>query len=193
MTTTEETEIWPVPEGTLMVPALTETLEMMGVAAHHLGPLVLDLIAEKPERDDADREAWVHDLAVLVDGMESIIDLIREAQTEAAEALARAVPYEISNVTFSDTRALTPRWPKDRKAWQNDRLRDDVRARVLADENGEARPGADVFETLESIVSIIGSNVKTTGLKKLGLDPDDYCMSEKRPPTVQVVKEKGKA
>lgn len=179
---------WPIPSGTLLSDEARLCLEDASVAVRTFGPELLALIEGRPVPKAPEHEAYVHDLAVAIDALESIADEAKQVQAEAVAALARAVPYEVSNVTFGDTRPMTIRRGGERKGWRNDLLVDDVRPRVLADENGEARSGQDVYETLVSVVSITGNNAKMTGLRKLGLDPDDYCLKDPKPPTIQIAK-----
>lgn len=180
---------WPIPEGSTLDDA----------ARHHLDEVVALIddwsqdwgrfFKDRPVKRDPHYPAYVHDLAEIIDKTDWAIDVLKGILDDASEALARAVPFGTSHVTFPDCRPLTPRWGGERKEWRNDLLMDDVRPRILFDpETGEKRDGEEVLEATLSVVSMIGSNVKTGGLKKMGLDPDDYCHKAPKPPTVQVVK-----
>lgn len=191
-TTAPEDAIWPVPEGSLLDPVMGKVLEGVFIELVATERATVDLITRAPVKAHEDHPTYVHDLATLVDRLEEIIDKAKEIQAEVASALAHAIPFGTTHVTFPDLRSLTPRWGGERKGWENELLRDAVKPRLLVDpETGEKRDPEDVLETTLSVVSLIGSNVKTTGLKKLGVDPDDYCHKEKRPPTIQVTKEFG--
>jgi hypothetical protein len=176
-TTAHPDAIWPVPEGTRLPPDLARlTLGKITTAAEDLERAVVDLVDNRPVPADEEAHAvYIHDLAYLVDHLESAIDRTKTVQAEAAEALAKALPFGTPRVAFPGLRPLTPRWGGERKKWANDLLQEKVRPRLL--------------EAVLSVVSLIGSNVKTTGLKALGLDPNDYCQMEKKPPTVQVTKD----
>lgn len=186
-----EDAIWPIPEGSLLEPGTrAATVAAQGILGE-LEEATMALLDAAPVKAHPDHPVFVHDLAWMVDALEGIIDKAKVIQAEVASALAHAIPFGTSHVTFPDVRPLTPRWGGERKGWENDLLRDAVRPRLLVDpETGEKRDPEGVLETTLSVVSLIGSNVKTTGLKKLGIDPDDYCHKEKRPPTVQVTKER---
>ncbi len=187
--TPPEDAIWPLPDHSLMP---TDLIASLTHAAGDLAVVegqVIALLDAAPVKAHADHPAFVHDLAFLVDSLESVIDQAKAIQAEAASALALAIPFGTSHVTFPGLRPLTPRWGGTRKGWENDLLAEKVKPRLLVDpETGEKRDPEGVLETTLSVVSLIGSNVKTTGLKALGIDPGDYCHTEKKPPTVQVTK-----
>lgn len=147
--------------------------------------------------------ARVHRMVELVVLADSAMVVIKQAFDALGEAIARSSPYNPENPTTTiqvpGLPALTPRWPKDRKEWANDRLRDDVvvaarkaldaPARVIDPETGEEAPGFDeAVAAIESVVSIIGGNIKTRGMKALGLDADEYARTVKGTPGVQVVR-----
>lgn len=195
MTDTEtpipEDAIWPVPDGTRLPPDLVRlTLGKITEAAEDLERGVVDLIDGRPVQADGTNHAvYVHDLAFLVDHMESAIDRLKVIQAEAGEALAKAVPFGTPRIAFPRLRPLTPRWGGTRKEWANDLLQEHVRPRILSTVDGEARDAADVYDLCFSIVSLNGSNAKVTGLRALGLDPDAYCKKTPAPPTIQVTKD----
>lgn len=182
---------WPTPDHSLMEPNLVANIDHGRALLGEVETGLMAFLDAAPVKAHPDHPAFVHDLAWTVDNLERIIDQAKALQAEAASALAHAIPFGTTHVTFMGLRPLTPRWGGERKGWENDLLREKVVPRLLVDpETGEKRDPEGVLETTLSVVSLIGSNVKTTGLKKLGIDPDDYCHKEKRPPTVQVTKER---
>lgn len=184
------TDPWPVPDGSLFPEESLGRVWSMAVDAGATEADVEAFLANSPVKAHEDHPVYVHDLAILVDAFESIIDRLKLIQAEVASKLAQAIPYGTSLVAYRDTRPLTPRWGGQRKEWANDLLQADVKPRVTHDpESGEARSPEDVMEVAFSVVSLNGSNVKVTGLRALGLDPDDYCHKEPKPPTVQVTKD----
>jgi len=182
-------EPWPVPDETLISEALAGFLLILGETAPHLEAAVLELTDAKPSKKSAKHPAFIHDLAVIVDALETHLDKIKTVQAFVGETLCRELPYQTAHVGFADTRALVPRWGGNRTAWSNDRLQEDVQSRILFDEEGTAREDPkEVLNLAWSVVSLNGSNVKTTGLRALGLNPDDYAHQERKPPTIQVMK-----
>lgn len=133
--------------------------------------------------------AWIIEAARCLDVIDLAAARLKQVREEVAVLLARQVPFQTSLVVIPGCPPMEPRFSKDRKAWKNEALLTDVRPRVLMDpESGEVLDGPAVFERTLEVVSLIGSNVKTTGLKKLGLDPADYCTEEPKDPTVTVIR-----
>jgi hypothetical protein len=190
-TTPHPDAIWPEPDGTRLTEKAPSGLGRVVTGLEDLEQAVMDLVDGRPvQADEAAHAVYVHDLAYLVDHLESAIDRAKSIQAEAAEALAKALPFGTPRVAYPGLRPLTPRWGGERKKWANDLLQEKVKPRLLVDpETGEKRSPEGVLDAVLSVVSLIGSNVKTTGLKALGLDPNDYCQMEKKPPTVQVTKD----
>jgi len=200
--TPPEDAIWPTPEGNLLDPlATTDGIAKAREALRSLEGWTMDLIESAPVKADPIHPTYVHDLAYLVDNLEAIIDKAKAIQAEAGEALAKAVPFGTPRIAFPGLRPLTPRWGGTRKEWAMDILGDLVKARVLVapakvdTETGEIvspayeRTPEEVLDSAFSVVSLTGSNLKVTGLRALGLDPDDYCKKTPAPPTVQVTKD----
>lgn len=186
--TPAEDAIWPVPEGNLW-PGIEEETAGARSRLAAIEAVVIDRLKAAPVKAHPDHPGFVHDLAVLVDRLEHVIDQAKAIQAEAASALAHAVPSGTPRIAFPNLRPLTPRWGGERKGWENELLAERVKPRLLVDpETGEKRDPEGVLETTLSVVSLIGSNVKVTGLRALGIDPGDYCHTEKKPPTVQVTK-----
>lgn len=176
--------------------------DLLGRALHHfdgalevLEKAYVELVKAKPvRRDHAPYHAWVWQMAQVVDRIEGVQDKLKEVRAAAGEEMCRALPVGVTLVAFPETRPMTPRWGGDRNGWKNDLLQEDVKPRLLMklDEDGqptgELRDPQDVLDTTLSVVSLIGNNVKTTGLKKLGINADDYCHKTPTPPDVQVTK-----
>lgn len=185
---------WPIPEGTLVNPqALHDLGEIIALLTSVESGLV-ELLDSEPVRADPSHPLYVHDLAILVDHLEGIRDKVTELREMAAVQFCRAIPFQTSVVSFGDTRPLIPRFGGDRKGWKNDLLADAVKPRLLQtlDEDleptGELRGAQEVLDVTLSVLTLNGSNVKVTGLRKIGLDPDDFCRKVPKDPTVQVVK-----
>lgn len=184
-----EDAIWPVPEGSLM-PGLPDRLDITALALAAVESDVMALIEGAPVKAHGDHPVYVHDLADALDRLEWIIDKAKEIQAEVASNLARAIPFGTPRIAFPGLRPLTPHWGGERKAWANDLLQEKVKPRLLTDpETGERRTPEGVLDATLSVVSLNGTNAKVTGLRALGIDPDDYCKKEPKPPTVQVTKD----
>jgi len=105
---------------------------------------------------------------------------------ELEEMAARIMDADLQPVGYldgSETKVLKKSASKSRRAWDNDGLLSTVRKRIVAD---AIDAGADqsVEPTIQSTVDSIGnvyrlagSNVRTTALKDLYIDPDEYCES----------------
>lgn len=181
---------WPIPEGSVMAEKLASTLRLLEEAVVSiLEPEAMAFVEGRPVKRDPVHAVWLHDAARLIDSLEVTIDKAREVQAFVAAHFAGDLPYRTTTVSYGDTRPLTPRWGGERKKWANDLLQEDVKPRLLFDpETGGARTPPEVLDAALSVLSLIGSNVKVTGLRALGLEADDYCHKEPKPPTVQVVK-----
>lgn len=195
MTDTEtplpEDAIWPVPDGSLLAENAKKGLGQATGGLELVEGAVMDLLDGAPVKADPTHEVLVHDLAWMVDHLEYVIDRAKSIQAEAATALAKAVPFGTPRIGFPGLRPLTPRYGGTRKEWANDLLLEHVRPRVLMSdpEAGEMRSPQEVFDVVLSVVSLNGSNAKVTGIRALGLDPDDYCKKTPAPPTIQVTKD----
>lgn len=195
MTDTEtpvpEDAIWPVPEDSLMEPRLVAMIDHVLAGLVEAEKDLLAFVKAAPVKRHPTHPTYIHDLAWTVDTLERIIDRAKAIQAEVGEHLAKAVPFGTPRIAYPGLRPLTPRWGGDRKEWANDLLAEDVKPRILmADpEAGEMRTPSEVLDLCFSVVSLNGSNAKVTGLRALGLDPDDYCKKTPAPPTIQVTKD----
>lgn len=188
-TTPVESAPWPIPEGTRLDPETWDLLAQMIVAADALQARVVEYVAERPVTRDPSHPVYIHDLAKVLDTLEKVLDSLKASQVHAAEFFCRALPFGTPSVTYGDTRPLIPRFGGQRVNWRNDLLADDVLPLLVMDpESGEKRDSVDVRDLCFSVVSLNGSNVKVTGLRALGLDPDDYCHKVPKAAEVQVVK-----
>ena len=105
---------------------------------------------------------------------------------ELEEMAARIMEADLVPVGYlngSETRVLKKSASKPRRNWDNDGLLSAVRRRIVAD---AMESGADksVIPTVQSTVDslgtvyrLAGSNVRTTALKDLYIDADEYCES----------------
>lgn len=188
-TTPVESAPWPIPEGSRLDAETWTLLATMLQAAAALEEDIVELVDERPVTRDPDHQVYVHDLAKVLDTIEKVLDSLKQAQAHAAEHFCRALPYGTSSVTYGDTRPLVPRFGGQRVNWRNDLLAEDVMPLLVMDpESGEKRDSQDVRDLCFSVVSLNGSNVKVTGLRALGLDPDSYCHKVPKAAEVQVVK-----
>lgn len=181
---------------------LSNALAIVNRLGPNLQKMYLAFVDAKPvTRDEEAHATWVEALARFVDGLESHFDVVKEIRAAAGESLCRAVPRGTTLISYEGVRAMTPRWGGDRKGWRNDLLEADVKPRLLMEgeikevegkfvweSTGEKRSPDDVLDMTLSVVSLNGNNCKTTGLRKLGLDPDAYCHKTPIPPDVQITK-----
>lgn len=191
-TTPVESAPWPVPDGTLLEPESWGLLGNLMAGADRLRFVVGDFLSldNRPVKRHPTHDVYVHDLAAMIDTLEKIQEAVQEARGALDAAFCQAVPFQTSSVTYADTRPLVPRFGGERVKWENELLREDVYPLVVMDpeEEGVFRHPESVREACFSVVSLNGSNVKVTGLRALGLDPDDYCHKVPKAAVVQVVK-----
>lgn len=179
-----ESAPWPVPEGTRLEPEAWDLLATMLQCAEALGFIVVDYLDRKPVKRHPGHPVYVHDLAALIDTLEKVQEAVQEARGAVDDAFCHALPFGTPSVTYADTRPLVPRFGGERTKWENDLLREDVLP-LLVEDVGHPE---EVRDRCFSVVSLNGSNVKVTGLRALGLDPDDYCHKVPKAAQVQVVK-----
>lgn len=171
---------WPAPPGTVC-PTLHLAMGSTQGSLLAVETMVLEVLDAEPS------DVRTHDLALMIDHLDLLRTKLREIEDAVQEAFCQALPYKTTSVGYPDCAALIPRWGGSRIQWDSKTLRDDVRSKVLREFNTD--PAAEgAFDLVEKVVSITGSNVKTTGLKKLGLDPDDYSEKVPKAPSVQVVR-----
>lgn len=177
----------------------TEALRhVVEVVAECRETTLVEEIDRAPRLGEGDPLDDLAGLAHLVDAFDRIMVQAKEARAEAAEALARALPFGTSVASFDGLPAMTPRFPKDRSGWNSDALAHRVRREILSparevdQETGEiveVYPTAqEVYSALTDVVSVTGSNVKVKGLKNLGIDPDEFCTATPGTPTVQIIR-----
>lgn len=184
----EDSAPWPIPDGTLIPEELSILLARLHDIGEALEGTVMALDAKRPVKRDEFHPVWLHDMALVLDALDRHAAKVKEVFEFAAERFCREIPYGTSAVTFGDVRPMKPRFASERKGWRNDLLQEDVIPLLLADpDSGEKRSPEDVLAVTLSVVSLNGSNAKTTGIKGLGLDPDDYCFRTPTAPTVQFV------
>ncbi len=126
--------------------------------------------------------AWYHDREVtdLDDAISAWQLLCEAAQTLAyvrddlSDAIARSMPEKrmtVSGVTL-EKHAKPPR----RTDWDHDSLlRLVVDSRVVDYDTGEIE---SALEVLKRVYPLKGYNARVTELKKLGIDPDEFCRTE---------------
>lgn len=190
---------------------LVEEMDALHNLADHLVKEAAGL-GHYPSADDPDLEAYRQAAAGLVDQIDRLRQKLRDVQDDVAEALVRSYPYDedqpltlidVGRGPWGPVPAMTPRFGGQRTEWDNDRLRAEVRARLvekaLSNEDAWGHPRAiaeEILDRVEEVVTISGSSVKAgrklkdaskmVGLRGLGLDPDDFCTKTKAPPTVQI-------
>lgn len=202
MTATEEDQTetdpsrWPIPNGTLLSSEGHGFLDLLVEYAGLLQGEVLDLIKNAPVKAHDDHAKYLHDLGTVIDKIETAVDSLKETRDEAAAKLATGLPFGTAFVAWPDVRPMKPRFPKDRTKWDNELLNAAVLRRILEDQpdrlvdpdTGQPFDPRETVDAVLDVVSLNGSNAKVGGIKRLGLDPDDYCHAEKAAPTVQVTK-----
>lgn len=186
---------WPVPSGTLLSSEGHGFLDLLIEYADLLQGEVVAMTSKAPVKAHEDHAVYLHDLGTVVDKLERALDSIKETQTEAAALLARGLPFGTAFVAWPDLRPMKPRFPKDRTKWDNELLQAAVVRRIIEKtprlgnmDTGEAYDPRGLVDAVLDVVSLNGSNAKSGGIKRLDLDPDDYCHAEKASPSVQIQK-----
>lgn len=133
-------------------------------------------------------------------GAEGVASLLAEVRSvrQALGIRERAIEDLLADVMLDDTMTLEGvgvfqlRHGKDRKAWQSEQLLSEVIRRSLDPEGtGELPPLPEVVERIRAgvfdtapVTPSLGWRV--TALKRLGLDPDEWCESTPGRTTVQI-------
>jgi hypothetical protein len=109
----------------------------------------------------------------------------RLAELEAVLVRAAAITARDHNLprqgVFADGRLWELKRGQDRKAWDHDSWQADARRQILSGlpeqlVNPDTGEGVDVAELLAAVENVHGAGAPKVGvLKKLGLDPGDYC------------------
>lgn len=131
---------------------------------------------------------------VLVQDLRRRLGLVESYLAREAGHLAVEVNAPREGV-LPDGRLYTLRRGANRKAWDHDTWKHDVRAQVLATRQVPAElvdPDTGDLVNLPTLLAAVqevhGSTApRVTGLKGLGLDPGDYCETTPGPWTVQAV------
>lgn len=168
-------------------------LDHLRSIATEVDPIVSSIVAAGPTRRFSKDDAWTADPWIvgtgrLLDALDIATAELRKLRDYVAAEFARKVPFQTSLISIPGLPAMEPRWGGTRKAWKNDLLQADLRPRLLVNEDGEMLQGEALLDRVFQVVSLIGSNVKTSGLRALGLDPNDYSTQEPKDPTVQIVR-----
>lgn len=155
-----------------------------------LSAIVAEMVADRPPQQRNRRmEPWREDAAHVLVALDAAFGQIGALRSELSTALAESlrgtfVPY----LAYDGLPPMTPQFHRSRKEWANDELRSDLRRAILSDpDTGESFTGPEVFARLEKVVSILGSNVKLTGCREFGIEPNEYCVSKSEPATMQIV------
>lgn len=126
--------------------------------------------------------AWYHDQEItdLEDAVSAWGLLCEAAQTLAfvrddlANAIAQAMPDK--RMTLAGVTVEKHAKPPRRTDWDHDALlRYVVDSRVVDHETGEIE---SALEVLKRVYPLKGYNARTTELKKLQIDPDEFCRTE---------------
>lgn len=134
------------------------------------------------------------DWETLVYGLASLAPLLRDLRD-----LERAIKSDIAGllpskqVTVEGVGVVERRnGGSDRKDWDWERLLPTlIRLYVDPDGNGEVPEPGEVMDRMRKlIVDVIGvtpsKGPKITPLREMGLDPDEWCASIPKPPSVQI-------
>lgn len=156
--------------------AMADARERVEDVARNLPAAVAHWNATLTDAEAVNVVAWAQDLRRLL------------ADVEAAVTWAASRNASIPKTgTLADGRAYTLKRGADRKGWDHDRWKHDVRAAIASDRGagmmvvdestGEVRPVAQVLlSAIADAQAVHGSTApKVTALKALGLDPDDYA------------------
>ena len=137
------------------------------------------LTADTPETC---AQAWL--------ALEAICDDARRARDEAGEWTAKVMQSANQYRTEANGTRIVVSKPKARTAWRKDEVRTDLLRLVpkvdrLLSPAGEVEGDAEVaFRLVDECLS--WSSAKVTGLKRYGLDADEYCQVTEKPATVKV-------
>lgn len=163
----------------------------LAALAEEVEPLVLNLLDSAPKRlskEDLEDHPWIIDAVQYLNAIDLAVDGLKKLREVLAVAFCKALPFQTSHVSIPGLPPVEPKWSKARTAWRNDDLARDVKPLLVVDENGEKLDPEAAVAKAFSVVSLNGSNVKTTGLRALGLEPGDYCQEETKDPTVVIVR-----
>lgn len=172
----------------------TEAQERLGHAMLAIGSGVTDLTADLATAMDGHEDDLQYD--VLAETVAWLQDLRRDlgtAEAYVSRELGRMIGCP-DVITLADGRRAEVLKGKERKAWDHEAWKRDVRKAVLDAEGidgalldvatGEA---VDVQALLAKVQSVHGSAApKVTALKPLGLAADDYCESVPGPYSVRI-------
>lgn len=104
-----------------------------------------------------------------------IVRMARDLKAKIDSQLLERIEGAENKRIIAEGHTFTVRWSKARRAWDNDALRSAVARTVLADSDGVARAGPDVWEQVNAAFNLAGGNARTTWLKAHGIDPDDFA------------------
>lgn len=156
--------------------------------AEIMDPVVMSVMDANPGAPrSADMPAWRWQAANLMDALDEMMTVCKAYRDHLGEPLARSMPRDESLLLLDGLPPMVSDWHRKRTRWANDELRDIVRTKVRYDRDGEEITDPEqLVDAVEAVVSFIGGNVKMGGLRGLGINPDDYCVSEPLPPTMKI-------
>jgi hypothetical protein len=145
---------------------------------------IADILEDCQASDDPETAAarWLE--------LEAIRDDAARAVAEAGEWAAKVMASQGQYRVEANGVRIVRNRPKARKAWRHDELCADVLKHVpeqalLNTTTGEVEPERHTtLRLLRDCVSFGGG--KVTGLRKLGMDPDEYHEVTEKPETVRV-------
>lgn len=169
----------------------------MGDVLVNLTDAVNDLEAQVDALVEACTDPQGTDVAELLDAVRTERVRVQALEGRVEEACARAL---LDDMTTTPTLRIERHRTTDRKAWDHDAWKRDVRAKVLQaygmkgaqgviTATGEVIDGAELYDVLAALQDAHGSTApKTTALRALGMDARDYCETSPGRWTVKVIR-----
>lgn len=165
-----------------------DAVNVLGVLNHAARSLSLDAVNGCRSRLEAGEG---HNVVAMVAMLQDVRRSLAETEAYLAREIGRDDMGQTSG-TLPDGRLWTVKRGADRKAWSHADWQRDVRQQVLSGvpeilvepNDGET---VNVADLLAAVQAVHGSSApKVTALKRLGLDPSDYCETYSGPFSVQV-------
>jgi len=150
-----------------------------------------------PELMEACTDPQATDLAELFVTLQEARKALQSLERDAELACAKAM---LDDMAETATLRIERRRGTERKAWDHEQWKRDVRAKTLQAHGmkgaqgvitatGEVIDGAELYDVLAAVQDAHGSAApKTTSLRALGLDARDYCESSPGAWTVRVTR-----
>lgn len=181
------------PDGHTPSPAVGSVATHLHDLVPKVSGLVSAMVDERPpQRANRKMPKWQHDAAVLLDALDVASRGLAELRDHLSEALAETIKFG-TFLAFDGLPPMKYQSRSDRDEWAKEELADEIRKAILFEdaEAGVVRSAAEVYARWVSIVSILGYNLKRTGLRAMGIEADDYCRKTPRPAKIEIVRNPG--